>query len=78
MAMVKVGVKLSAIEDSKSVLYYGYRVAPIFTNGEKGDKRSGSWQLIAPDGARKIFLVADGRIYRVGEWNDRGVISEQS
>lgn len=76
MAMVKVGTTLSAIEDSKTVLYGGYRVEPITTNGEKGYKRSGIYQLIAPDGSRKVFEVAAGIVAGVAPWNTNPAITE--
>lgn len=76
--MLKIGAKLSAVEDNKAVLYNGYRVAPISTNGETGNKRSGSYQLIAPNGARRVFLVADGVITKVDPWNTNAVITAEA
>jgi len=74
--LVKVGNKLCNVEDGKAVLYGGYKVTEVKSNGEKGNKRSGVYQLINPNGDRLIFTVTNGIIVTVGEWNTNPPIVE--
>ena len=76
--LVKVENKLCNVEDGKAVLYGGYKVAEIKSNGEKGNKRSGIYQLINPHGDRLVFTVTNGMIVAVNEWNTNPPIEEMS
>lgn len=68
--LVKVGNKLGDVEFSQAVLYHGYAVKPLTTNGEKGNKRSGEYALVAPFGSTKRFDVENGIITKIYTWEE--------
>ena len=66
-SMVKVGNRLSDVQHSHCVLYNGYKVISISDT---------VYQLVNPNGDRKVFTVADGIITAVCPWNTNPPIVE--